>query len=112
MVSTIEGLDGVTLDFPNLIKLTELPKNFSIQLEVYGLQTKREVFGHEAKYHIKKVTILILFPLPIPIVAKLLFIFKNLYFVNDEVRAGCKKIGHAALQFVNELLSRRSRCSA
>jgi len=54
MVSTLEGLNGVTLDFPNLIKLTDLPKNFVIQLEVYGLQTKREVLDHEAKYHIKK----------------------------------------------------------
>ena len=55
MVSTLDGLDSVNLDFPNLIKLTELPKNFAIQMEVYGLQTKREVFDHDAKYHIRKV---------------------------------------------------------
>jgi actin-binding protein anillin len=54
MLSTLHGLDSKTLDFPNLIRLTELPKNFSIQLEVYGLQTMRESLDHETKYHIKK----------------------------------------------------------
>ena len=58
MVSTLDGLDGKTLDFPNLIKLTDLPKNFVIQLEVYGLQTKREILDHDAKYHIKKVNVI------------------------------------------------------
>ena len=55
MVSTLEGLSGDTLVFPHMIKLTELPKNFQIQLEVYGLQTKREVLDHASKYHIKRV---------------------------------------------------------
>ena len=54
MLSTLHGLDSITLDFPNLIRLTDLPKNFSIQLEVYGLQTMRESLDHETKYHIKK----------------------------------------------------------
>ena len=54
MLSTLHGLDSKTLDFPNLIRLTDLPKNFSIQLEVYGLQTMRESLDHETKYHIKK----------------------------------------------------------
>jgi len=54
MLSTLNGLGSITLDFPNLIRLTELAKNFSIQLEVYGLQTMRESLDHETKYHIKK----------------------------------------------------------
>ena len=52
MVTTAEGLEGGSLHFPNLIKFRDLGNDFSIQLEVYGLQTKREVLGHEAKYHI------------------------------------------------------------
>eukprot|EP00088_Acartia_fossae_P057216 TRINITY_DN6673_c0_g1_i1.p1 TRINITY_DN6673_c0_g1~~TRINITY_DN6673_c0_g1_i1.p1 ORF type:complete len:863 (-),score=259.31 TRINITY_DN6673_c0_g1_i1:875-3226(-) len=54
MLSTLHGLDSVTLDFPNLIRLTDLSKKFSIQLEVYGLQTMRESLDHETKYHIRK----------------------------------------------------------
>jgi len=54
MVSTAEGLDGTQLHFPNLINFRDLNKDFTIQLEVYGLQTRRESLPHDAKYHIKK----------------------------------------------------------
>jgi len=54
MVSTSEGLDGTQLHFPNLINFRDLNKDFTIQLEVYGLQTRRESMTHDAKYHIKK----------------------------------------------------------
>jgi len=54
MVSTMEGLEGATLNFPNLINFRDLTKDFTIQLEVYGLQTRRESLPHDAKYHIKK----------------------------------------------------------
>eukprot|EP00092_Neocalanus_flemingeri_P040288 GFUD01043883.1.p1 GENE.GFUD01043883.1~~GFUD01043883.1.p1 ORF type:complete len:1410 (-),score=481.54 GFUD01043883.1:150-4379(-) len=54
MVSTAEGLEGTQLHFPNLINFRDLNKDFTIQLEVYGLQTKRESLPHDAKYHIKK----------------------------------------------------------
>jgi len=54
MVSTMDGLDGAQLNFPNLINFRDLTKDFTIQLEVYGLQTKRESLPHDAKYHIKK----------------------------------------------------------
>ena len=54
MVNTSEGLDGCELNFPNLINFRDLDKSFSIQLEVYGLQTKKEQLTHDTKYHIKK----------------------------------------------------------
>ena len=54
MVNTTEGLDGFELNFPNLINFRDLDKSFSIQLEVYGLQTKKEQLTHDTKYHIKK----------------------------------------------------------
>jgi len=54
MVSTTDGLDGSHLHFPNLINFRDLNKDFTIQLEVYGLQTRRESLPHDAKYHIKK----------------------------------------------------------
>ena len=54
MVSSSEGLDGRQLHFPNLINFRDLDKDFTIQLEVYGLQTKKEHIPHDAKYHIKK----------------------------------------------------------
>ena len=54
MVSSSDGLDGCELHFPNLINFRDLDKDFSIQLEVYGLQTKKEHMPHDAKYHIKK----------------------------------------------------------
>jgi len=54
MVSTMDGLEGGQLNFPNLINFRDLTKDFTIQLEVYGLQTKRESLPHDAKYHIKK----------------------------------------------------------
>ena len=34
---------------------------------------------------------------PFTIVAKLFFTCKNLYFVNDKVRAGCPKLGHTII---------------
>ena len=52
MVSTADGLDGHSLHFPNLINFRELSKDFAINMEVYGLQTRMEVLGHEIKYHI------------------------------------------------------------
>ena len=52
MVSTADGLDGHSLHFPNLINFRELSKDFAIHMEVYGLQTRKEVLAHEAKYHI------------------------------------------------------------
>ena len=54
MVSSSEGLDGCQLHFPNLINFRDLEKDFTIQLEVYGLQTKKEQLTHDLKYHIKK----------------------------------------------------------
>jgi len=54
MVSTVDGLAGAELNFPNLINLRDLSKGFEIQLEVYGLQTRREILQHEEKYHIRK----------------------------------------------------------
>ena len=54
MVNTSEGLEGCELNFPNLINFRDLDKSFSIQLEVYGLQTKKEQLNHDTKYHIKK----------------------------------------------------------
>jgi len=54
MVSTVDGLAGAELNFPNLINLRDLNKGFEIQLEVYGLQTRREILQHEEKYHIRK----------------------------------------------------------
>jgi len=54
MVSTTDGLEGAQLNFPNLINFRDLTKDFTIQLEVYGLQTRRESLTHDAKYHIKK----------------------------------------------------------
>merc|ERR1719322_852774 len=54
MVSSSEGLDGCQLHFPNLINFRDLDKDFTIQLEVYGLQTKKEQLTHDLKYHIKK----------------------------------------------------------
>ena len=47
MVSTVDGLAGAELNFPNLINLRDLSKGFEIQLEVYGLQTRREILQHE-----------------------------------------------------------------
>jgi actin-binding protein anillin len=52
MVATADGLENGRLHFPNLIKFRDLSKDFTIQIEVYGLQTKKEVLNHEAKYHI------------------------------------------------------------
>lgn len=54
MVSSSEGLDGCQLHFPNLINFRDLEKDFTIQLEVFGLQTKKEQLTHDMKYHIKK----------------------------------------------------------
>ena len=55
MLSTIDGINrSGQLEFPNLINIKELDFDFQIYLEVYGLQTPKEVLTHEAKYHIRK----------------------------------------------------------
>ena len=36
------------------------------------------------------------------IVTKIFLTYKNLYFVNDEVRTGCLKLGHTSLFFKHE----------
>ena len=55
MLSTLEGINrSGQLEFPNLINIKELDFDFQIYLEVYGLQTPKEVLTHEAKYHIRK----------------------------------------------------------
>ena len=41
---------------------------------------------------------------PFTMVAKLFFTCKNLYFVNDEVRAVCPKLGHTAALLKNFLI--------
>ena len=55
MLSTVDGINrSGQLEFPNLINIKELEFDFQIYLEVYGLQTPKEVLTHEAKYHIRK----------------------------------------------------------
>lgn len=55
MLSTVDGINrSGQLEFPNLINIKELDFDFQIFLEVYGLQTPKEVLTHEAKYHIIK----------------------------------------------------------
>ena len=48
---------GASLKFPGSLKLEGLCGNFRAKLEIYSLQTQREVLPHEVKYHIagKKV---------------------------------------------------------
>ncbi len=55
MLSTLDGINrSGQLEFPNLINIQELDFDFQLYLEVYGLQTPKEVLTHEAKYHIRK----------------------------------------------------------
>ena len=55
MLSTLDGINrSGHLEFPNLINIKELDIDYQIYLEVYGLQTPKEVLTHEAKYHIRK----------------------------------------------------------
>jgi actin-binding protein anillin len=48
---------GTSLLFPDSVKLSGLYSDFKVTLEIYTLQTSREVLPHEVKYHIsgKKV---------------------------------------------------------
>ncbi|XP_071447088.1 anillin-like [Hetaerina americana] len=43
-----------SLHFSKGIRLSGLYSDFKVTLEVYGLQVRREVLSHEAKYHIRK----------------------------------------------------------
>lgn len=55
MLSSVDGINrSGQLVFTNLINIKELDFDFQIYLEVYGLQTPKEVLTHEAKYHIRK----------------------------------------------------------
>eukprot|EP00096_Caligus_rogercresseyi_P012802 TRINITY_DN5480_c0_g1_i1.p1 TRINITY_DN5480_c0_g1~~TRINITY_DN5480_c0_g1_i1.p1 ORF type:complete len:1193 (+),score=419.23 TRINITY_DN5480_c0_g1_i1:22-3600(+) len=54
MLSSVDGISKGRLHFPNLINVRELDFDFQIHLEVYALQTRKEFFTHEAKYHIRK----------------------------------------------------------
>ena len=49
---------GASLQFPGALKLEGLCSNFRAKLEIYSLQTHREVLPHDIKYHIagKKVS--------------------------------------------------------
>jgi hypothetical protein len=44
------------LVFENVINIPDLDEDFSLTVEVHGLQTKRESIEHDVKYHIKKVS--------------------------------------------------------
>lgn len=44
---------GNAISFHNLVTFRELEADFSVALEVYGLQTPRELLPHNAKYHIR-----------------------------------------------------------
>jgi hypothetical protein len=48
---------GTALLFPGSVQLSGLYSDFKVTLEIYTLQTNREVLPHEVKYHIsgKKV---------------------------------------------------------
>ena len=54
MLSSLDGIVGGKLAFPNLINLRDLAFDFQIAIEVYGLQTRQERMAHEVKYHIIK----------------------------------------------------------
>ena len=56
MLSTSDDTVGQSgkLSFPNLINLHNLDFDFQIHVEVFGLQTRKEVLAHDVKYHIKK----------------------------------------------------------
>lgn len=47
------------LRFPGTLALENLRSNFAVTLEVYTLQARRETISHEAKYHIKKVKLIL-----------------------------------------------------
>jgi hypothetical protein len=55
METLLQG--GPALLFPGSLKLSGLYSDFKVTLEIYSLQTNREVLPHEVKYHIsgKKV---------------------------------------------------------
>lgn len=60
LAATSENLrheGGAALLFPGSVKLSDLYSDFKVTLEVYILQTNREVLPHDVKYHIsgKKV---------------------------------------------------------
>lgn len=60
LAATSENLrheGGAALLFPGSVKLSGLYSDFKVTLEVYVLQTSREVLPHDVKYHIsgKKV---------------------------------------------------------
>jgi len=48
---------GAALVFPGSLRLDGLYSDFKVTLEIYSLQTNREVLPHDIKYHIagKKV---------------------------------------------------------
>ena len=43
---------------------------------------------------------------PFTVVANLFSTLKNLYFENDEVRAGCPKLGNTSLAFLDNVVPR------
>jgi actin-binding protein anillin len=49
---------GAALVFPGSLRLDGLYSDFKVTLEIYSLQTNREVLPHDIKYHIsgKKVS--------------------------------------------------------
>jgi actin-binding protein anillin len=60
MTASSENLGhGSALVFPGSLRLEGLYSDFKVTLEIYNLQTNREVLPHDIKYHIsgKKVCI-------------------------------------------------------
>ncbi|XP_055953827.1 anillin-like [Argiope bruennichi] len=54
MVSTNDKIADGSLHFTNLIKLKNLPPDFSVVFEVFTLQTKKESMSHDKKYGIRR----------------------------------------------------------
>jgi len=54
MLSSEDSIKGNAVSFSNLVAFRELEADFCVSLEVYGLQTPREVLPHDAKYHIHR----------------------------------------------------------
>ncbi|XP_037085467.1 anillin-like [Pollicipes pollicipes] len=54
MLSSEDSIKGNAINFPNLVSFRDLEADFGVALEVYGLQTPRELLPHDAKYHIRK----------------------------------------------------------
>ncbi|CAL1294218.1 unnamed protein product [Larinioides sclopetarius] len=54
MVSTNDKIADGSLHFTNLIKLKNLPPDFSVVFEVFTLQTKKESLSHDKKYGIRR----------------------------------------------------------